>query len=99
MRLYSFSFLAPLTLPALSRPAGRKRGLTAIFGRVNKQRKYTRRGALSPVNQIIPFPNVLIERVLLRLKHTAKYGCWLPLSARRGGKGAGEDEWGQNENG
>ena len=40
------SFLAPLTLPALSRPAGRKRGLTAIFGRVSKQMKYTHRGTL-----------------------------------------------------
>jgi len=38
--------LAPLTPPALSRPAGRKRELTAIFGRVYKQRKYTCRGTL-----------------------------------------------------
>ena len=31
--------LAPLTPPALSRPAGRKRELTALFGRVFKALK------------------------------------------------------------
>ena len=39
--------LAPLYPPALSRPAGREREPTAIFGRVYKQRKYTRRGTLN----------------------------------------------------
>ena len=38
--------LAPLSPPALSRPAGRERGLTATFGRVLKQKKYPGRGTL-----------------------------------------------------
>ena len=39
--------LAPLSPPALSRPAGREREPTAIFGRVNKQRQYTRQSTLN----------------------------------------------------
>jgi hypothetical protein len=29
-------------------------------------------------------------------RNTAKYGCWLPSSARRGGRGAGGSEWGKS---
>jgi hypothetical protein len=45
--IFSISFFPPLTPPALSRPAGRKRELTALFGRVFEQRKYTLDGALT----------------------------------------------------
>jgi hypothetical protein len=42
------AFLAhpPLTLPALSRPAGRKRELTSTFGRVFEAKKYPRPSSL-----------------------------------------------------
>ena len=39
-------FFPPLTPPALSRPAGRKRELTAVFGRVFEQGQYTLNGTL-----------------------------------------------------
>ncbi len=48
--------LAPLTPPALSRPAGRKRELTAIFGRVYKAIQYTCHGALRWMNQLSTVP-------------------------------------------
>ena len=39
-RLLFVFILAPLSPPALSRPAGRKREPTALFGRMFKARKY-----------------------------------------------------------
>jgi len=88
----------PSYSPTLSRPAGRERELTALFGRVSKQRKYTTHGALRQTNQIFFIFNVPIERVLLLFQHAAKCGCWLLFLARRGEREAGVREWGQNEN-
>ena len=45
-RYISVFNLAPLSPPALSRPAGREREPTALFGRVIKQRKYPCPGTL-----------------------------------------------------
>ena len=42
----------PLTPPALSRPAGRKREPTALFGRVFKRRKYTCQGTLWAIDEL-----------------------------------------------
>ena len=40
MVIFLYFLFPPLTPPALSRPVGRKRELTAVFCRVLKQRQY-----------------------------------------------------------
>ncbi len=59
-RYISVFILAPLSHPRLSlAPPGEKEEPTAIFGHVNKQRKYTCHGALRQKNRIFSFSTCL----------------------------------------
>ena len=85
--LLSVFILAPLTPPALSRPAGRKRGPTAIFGRVSEVSQYTRHGALNHTNQIFPFSTCLSSGYFFALNTRPNEAPPFRPAGREGGGG------------
>ena len=69
-----FSFFGPTLSPTLSRPAGRERELTALFGRVFKEKKYAFEKYVGKVNDLISLSQHTVARVLPLFMDVTKYG-------------------------
>ena len=72
------AMFSPLYPPALSRPAGRERGLTALFGRVFK------------VNQFMLVGQLAVAVNVPALKRWPHMAVSSPLRPGGGGEGLGE---------